>query len=226
MNEGFTGFNPSQVNTQMREFDDYGFKIAVDLIGAYSDFFEVLQTAWCSQKAVEFGNKYIEALNYQITDLGLAYTNITYTAVKAYNIHARLDGLPTIDEGYNTPTEYGSIKWSNEGGRDISTIQLFDKNSEGVVGMNKIVVKAALNTFVKKVNMVLERVNNTPYNIAFFDETGEQQAAYKEEITRMANRVRETFTSMIESLNKSIGEEINTLELAKNQATESLRENA
>ena len=220
MNEGFTGFNPELVKKECQYFLSVGDRALTFFLQAYNSFYDVLKIAWCSPKAVDFTShlkNYMTSLHH----LEAAYVNVARSAERAYNINAVANGCqPIPDDQMITAMPYSTGgMYTNyvENGTDLSEV-----NENGVVGMNKMLVKTALDLFNKKINEGCRIIDDTPYSIAFFDEDGSQKQAFKAEITKMKDELVQEVLGILQSIDEAIETEVNTMELAKQQATQTL----
>ena len=58
---GFTGFNPGQAKENIKNFAEYSYYCVISYMGeTFKYLFSELYWKWCSPKAVEFDNKYIQ----------------------------------------------------------------------------------------------------------------------------------------------------------------------
>ena len=218
MNGGFTGFNPELVQKQLQEFHDYGLNVLWELHHVSSEFIENLSSCWCSPKAVEFEKTCVVKLYIAIENLFNAYCNVHASAIKAYNMNASANGLNMIPDDTAFPRNY------------VTTMTIASKMHEcstnGVVGMNKANVKIALENYRSGMVKASTMVANTPYDIAFFDENGKQRESYRGEIRRMRQKFSDANIDLIKYVYDALETEINTMELAKQGATNALNGNA
>ena len=101
-----------------------------------------------------------------------------------------------------------------------------DVSENGVVGMNHAQVKLYVTIFQEGVNKFLNELDEVPINIAFYDPNGDLQASYRNEINKMRNKITEIFDSARKDIGNALDEEIDTILLAKENATDVLTTNA
>lgn len=208
-----TGFDPAQAEQQLNDFNAYGNIVVMNAYRAAHELFLNLRDNWCSPKAVEFGETYAPKIESIRENLHIMYRQIYRSGVDAYNIIARAHGdiaeLAQEDLQPDEATSYteGVITWT-----------LKEASSGGVVGMNVANTELALRVFLDEMKSVVNNVENTPTDIAFYDPDGSQKAAYRSEITKMINSINEIVASVNEALSNAMETETNTIMLAKDSA--------
>ncbi len=207
--------NPGQAQTQINNFLDYGKNVSDVLIKALENFTISLSTSWYSPKAVDFYNKNIQKTFAAICNLESAYNNIGAAAARAFNAHARANDIATI----NVP----STEIYTTDGVEAFWYGLEEKSPMGIVGMDKSTVELAKSEFHKKVDNAMQLIDETPYDIAFYDEDGMQVATFKSEINKMKNQFTNQLEMLDRELESALHDEIQTVELAAKQAVSELQ---
>ncbi len=221
MEEGMTGLNPEVALRQIHEFFETVDKYCTDFWKNGAEIFMVgLEKVWCSPKAVEFAEKHfnkIYSIDYVVY---ITFRNICINAITAYNIVARANGWDAIlyDDTFS-PSNLDDI---NNIGAPDEPYELKEVNENGVVGMNHMQVKNLLSIFKTKVDELIKNIDTLPLDIAFYDPNGEMKAAYKQEITNLINRISSDYNDISTDINNAIETEINTMLLAKQEATDAL----
>ena len=177
--------------------------------------FEELENAWCSPKAVEFGDKF-----------SLLLYEKTVTAIK----EAALLIAGKAEAAYDTVSvsNGGSVLGANYGSTPIPEIgHLFgflkESSDAGVVGMNVNQVDHALADYGDYVIQGLEALDVVPTNVAFYDPDGAQQAAYKKTITDIKNKLEETIHSMLDEIQAAMETEQATVVSAAQSSLSTLQ---
>ena len=247
MNKITTGFKPAMAKRQIRNFYEYGEGVVNYIWKVVGDFSHGTERSWYSPKARNFGKIYEQKFRMSVENAKICYNNIAISAVNAYNAYAQANEIPTIsiDEIVNYDMvarnylKLGEVSGNNGEtytttvdsvtGERVSTGEfavfwyLEESPDTGAVGMDKATVRIALDEFKKGINKIADMINDTPMDIAFFDEEGIQIASYQAEINKMKERVTSLFDEMCNEIEKAIEEEIETLTLASQQATEALK---
>lgn len=211
-----TGFNPEQAKKDIENFKDYSYiHIESPLANTISNLlFSNLQNYWCSPKAVEFYKLYepkcVNVLN-EVTD---TRKKIILNSWSAYNRLATANGLYSsynneLDD-YRVPTNWQI------------NCELKEESPYGVVGMNKVQVRALINDVEEKIKTIIEALDNAPSSIAFYDDGGELQAAFQNMIKTAGAHISELITEITTALKTAMEEEIDKIELAKNSAVETM----
>ena len=211
------GTNPGQAQAQINKFLEHGRKVDNVIYNAIGDFTLSVSTSWYSPKAVQFRNTDFVYLENAYSNLCLAYENIAASAARAFNAHARANDIPTI--GVPETGKYVEAEAIIESfGYDFQ-----EKSPNGTVGMDKATVEIAMNEFHKKIDNAMQLVDETPYDIAFYDEDGSQVATFKNEINKMKSAFITRFKNVDKLLQNALNEEIQTVELAAKQAVTELQ---
>lgn len=208
---GFTGFNPDEMRHQIKKFKDYGEDVVYSIITALTTFHSQIKTAWYSPKAVEFGKKMEELVEFRVQGLEKGYYNITASATKIYNIHANANNWPQME----SPTQ-SSVHFMDKVNAYYS---LEGKSPQGVVGMNKFVVETALSKLTVSMKECVDKLYKTPYDIAIYDESGAQAESYRAEIQALTSKFRESFDELMVEIKNAINTEIQTIKIASTNAT-------
>lgn len=207
-----TGFNPDVAKQELNAFKNYGNEIYHKSIDAYEIFNYALYDSWCSPKAVEFQENHFKKIVAIPENIHIVYTQIYRNATDAYNIIARANGWPTIDLSDQN-------SWTSHYAESLrADRKLREANENGVVGMSVANVKLARGIFLDEMKAVIELMNETPMNIAFYDPDGAQQAAYKNEIQTRVTNMNEVIDAAMAALDSAMETEENTILLAKNEA--------
>ena len=224
---GFTGFDPVVAKNNIDEFWHAAVAAHEHLWATFEDLWVDLEFTWCSEKAVEFDKKYNNrGTGFQrvVLEFFRACDNIAKNARKAYSIIAKANSYSDVMflEEYEIneedhPTEYGS-GFYYEFGCNLHPAH----PTNGVVGMNIMQVKLAVDVFKTKIQGVISEIDNLPMNIAFYDEDGSQAAAYASEIKKMKDKIIEMTNQIVTEIASAMENEQNSILLAKQQATESL----
>ena len=69
----------------------------------------------------------------------------------------------------------------------------------------------------------MQLIDETPYDIAFYDEDGMQVATFKSEINKMKNQFTNQLEMLDRELESALHDEIQTVELAAKQAVSELQ---
>ena len=209
-----TGFNPEAAKQQLEAFKEYGNTVYKKTIDAYYNFFDSLKDNWCSPKAVEFTRNYLFTLHAFSHNMITLYRQIYRSAVDAYNIIARAQGssvMPLEDQGpFNSYT-------STMGGEVLK-----EANENGIVGMNVANVQLARGVYLDEMKAVIQLMNDTPMDIAFYDPDGAQQAAYKNEIQTRVTDMNEKIDEAMAALSSAMETEENTILIAKDSAASTM----
>ena len=206
-----TGFNPEAAKQQLEAFKEYGNTVYKKTIDAYYNFFDSLKDNWCSPKAAEFTRNYLFTLHAFSHNVRTLYSQIYRSAVDAYNIIARAQGssamtLADQNEWYNS-------YYKAQGGEVLK-----EANENGIVGMNVANVQLARGIYLDEMKAVIELMNDTPMDIAFYDPDGAQQAAYKNEIQTRVTDMNEKIDEAMAALSSAMETEENTILIAKDSA--------
>ena len=212
--KGVTGFNPDTVKKQISDFYQYESSVSHSFIKTIESLFSSLRKSWFSPLAVKFAN-YSDSIRTLISDLNQGYERIIVDAVRAYNIHAKANGLSPIDTHGCEERPYGK-------GAFVIDMVLLEKSTDGVVGMIKGDVREALAVFRENVSNCIKLVDDTPYNIDIYDENGSQMASFKYEINRLKEKLVSSLTEMEKNINLSLEKEIEVVSATTGHVTESL----
>lgn len=209
-----TGFNPEAAKQQLEAFMEYGDTVYKKTSDAYYNFFDSLKDNWCSPKAIEFEKNYLFKLHAFSHNMITLYRQIYRSAVDAYNIIARAQGssvMPLEDQGpFNSYT-------STMGGEVLK-----EANENGIVGMNVANVQLARGVYLDEMKAVIQLMNDTPMDIAFYDPDGAQQAAYKNEIQTRVTDMNEKIDEAMAALSSAMETEENTILIAKDSAASTM----
>ena len=212
--KGFTGFNPDMVRKQISNFYQYEANTTFQFEKTIRELFSSLKESWYSPLAVKF-SECSDSIRTLIGDLSQGYERIIVNAVNAYNINANANGWPTMSAFGCEERPYGTVSL-------MIDMQLSEISPDGVVGMNKNAVREALDVFDANIKECIDMVDKTPYNISIYDEEGSQVASFKAEISRLKEKIVTNLSEMKHNINLSIEKEIEVIDKAKNNATESL----
>ncbi len=222
--EDMTGLNPQEVQQQIINFYWKALGIGIGFQNDCNHYSDSLITAWCSPKAVEFQKKFdrIYVIGYNIDALA---SQIAQSAVSAYNIVARIQGLEplNIEEMNFNATNPKRISRNLRDAYDHPNLENFKEVSDsGVVGMNVGLVKVARSLFEQKVKEMINKLNDLPLDISLYDPEGSQKEAYKKAIQTMIDDIEERVRDAHAFIEDAIQTEQDTIMLAKQQATDVL----
>ncbi len=206
-----TGFNPDVAKQELEAFKEYGTVVSKKTHNVYYNFLKALQDNWCSPKAREFSIDYLLKLHAFGDNIETLYSQIYRSAVDAYNIIARANGWAAMSlEAQN--------EWNNSYNEAMGGEVLREANETGVVGMNVANVQLARGVYLDEMKAVIQLMNDTPMNIAFYDPEGAQQAAYKNEIQTRVTDMNEKIDEAMAALSSAMETEENTILIAKDSA--------
>ena len=243
MENGMTGLDPEKAKEQIYSFIETCLAIKKEYeTNGIAPFLRNLSYSWCSPRAVEFGKKQIPRLFAIANDIETIAGIIGRNAARAFDFLARANGLSRIlgdmeDEWYimrqshiDRDTNDYEIRTDKYDNPEIQTWSNFDPNyyfSEasrfgGIVGMNKTIVKLALNELNGAINDCINGLNNLPMDIALYDPSGEMMSSFKNLIKKMVSEDEEIIKGITDDINVALEEEQDRIELAKEQATQAM----
>ena len=210
-----TGFNPEAAKQQLEEFKEYGKNICNKASDVFDVFNAALAESWCSPKAKEFQRDYLQRLAIFDDNILTLYNQIYRSAVDAYNTIAAANGWPSMaqdTQGF----------WSKYyAGQGVSTA-MKEASENGVVGMNVANVKLARSIYLDEMKKIVDQMNETPMDIAFYDPEGAQQAAYKNEIQTRITKMNEDINEAMAAIDSAMETEENTILIAKDSAASTM----
>ena len=210
-----TGFSPDVAKQQLDDFLKYGKVVRGKAADTYHDFLRSLYENWCSPKASDFTRQHLHKLCAFHGDIDTLYTQIYRSAVDAYNIIARANGWSSMaqDDQKKDDASFNET---------MGTLLLREANENGVVGMNVANVKLARDLYLTQMNDVINLMNETPMNIAFFDPGDEQKTAFRSIIKTRVDLMQERINEAMATLNEAMETEENTILIAKESAAQTL----
>ena len=207
------GIDTYHVQYQINNLVEHGETVYDNVFKTIDTFVGSLKENWYSPKAAGFNakiSKIVDAAN----DLYCEYYNIAYSVTEAYNRLAIANGLIPIE----------SKKMRSRSGDSFSYALVSRSALSEIVGMNTNAVKEALVVFGKNVDKIIQLIDETPDNIAIFDEQGRALAVFKTEITKMKERLVASFYDVEAELSAVLNEEIQNVEAAKKEAIQELQD--
>ena len=210
-----TGFNPEMAQRQLEEFKEYGRNIYTKVSDVFDVFNAALAESWCSPKAKEFQVDYLQRLSIFDDNIRTLYNQIYRSAVDAYNNIARANGWPNMAQ---PPQDF----WSKYYGAQGVSTAMKEASENGVVGMNVANVKLARSIYLDEMKKIVDQMNETPMDIAFYDPEGAQQAAYKNEIQTRITKMNEDINKAMAALDSAMETEENTILIAKDSAASTM----
>ncbi len=212
MEEGFVGFNPGQVKSDIQNFATQAGNACMDLEEAFCGLFIELHKAWASPRAVDF-NQYIPELEKIIEYFSDQIKAVIRGAVNAYNYAASAHGV-----GGFIDVEEFEVHTINRWG-----YEKLEESRDGNVGMNVQLVKDfILENFRKEATDVLNRIRELPTSIALYDNEDGQRKAYSTNIKQTVEVIAILCRKMDVRINIAIVTEANNIMLAKQNATDTL----
>ena len=233
-NDTFTGFTPDEASKQIIEFFAKCVEAGLDTFyyKGVEPFYHTLQKVWCSPKAVDFGNKYLPRLNALHKKIIYVGATICFNATTAYNSLAEANNLPSIQPSYDdnfpnfskgfTEGDPKSLDLDYLVDYDGTTFELYKVSPNGIVGMNHLQVKQAMELFKSIVSETIGKLNDLPMDIAFYDPNGEMKYAYKDLINKLVEEINSEISEIITNINTALDTEVDNIMLAKEQATHTL----
>lgn len=200
---GFTGFNPSAVQSNVIAFEDTGTIIYNDLTYYNKLLIDSLSKVWFSPYAVAFGTEYTPILYRSQALVKQLVNNTIVDCVSAYNAIATSNGYPTYADGH---TKIGLEDYAPNGTNE-GYLDMQDISPEGVVGMDDKKVTAYMQEYKNYINTVLTELDQFPMNIAFYDPNGELLAAFQSQITNIKETLETNFRSMEATISSRLDEE-------------------
>lgn len=212
--EGMTGFDPQTAKNTIDSLYNIAVEQGLERIEkSISDFFFYLNSFWYSPKAVEFYDYYAENIRQLMERANKTIINICNAATNAYNIHASVNGLPTItfDRQPKIYLEDGGYK------------KLEEKSSDGLVGMNRYYVKQVISDFKVGLASGISILATVPMKIDLFDPESIQRSEFNKTIRDMSESIMSELTSMANDVGRQIETEENAISRASDQAISLLR---
>ena len=176
------GIDTHHAQYQINNLIEHGQLVYDNIFKTISVFVNSLSANWYSPRAAGFNSKINEIVD-AANDLYYEYFKIANSATDAYNKLAIANDLPPFE-----PKKLGSVR-----GNSFSNALISHSASSEVVGMNTNAVKDALAVFCEDIKKINKLIDEAPDNIAIFDEKGRAVAVFKSEITKMKERLMESF---------------------------------
>ncbi len=189
----------------------------VSYYDANKDFWDELYLKWASPKAVEFSNKYQPIIYNELLDFFKMERAFIIDAVDACKKIAEANGDTSFSVN-NFPLIDIALESKHIGG-DFPT---FREDFFGTVGMNVMKVKEIIAKYIADTSEAVASLSDIPFDIALFDPDNAMANAYKNQIEKMKEKMEATITMIKSDISKAMGEEENTILIAKDSATEAL----
>jgi hypothetical protein len=206
---GMEGINWEEVNSQGKQILDNFDNLATSFRKRIHTFEGELCQIWASGNAVKFGNDLIDSLLEVNNTIYGAYTKIGNALASAAATYAETFN---VANGFNV-----SGSFSGEGNLENQ----FKETVNGITGMNKEVAKESLNTFTADTQTLIEEFNNNlrAVNISIYDNAGAQQEAFRGALEEMMKSIKEQLDVLVGGVTTGIDTEIDNVQLAKTQTT-------
>lgn len=211
-----TGFNPSELKSQIATFVEKGKAIYDALSKADWDFYDVLYRSWFSPKAKDF-EPHLYDLGRVVYNLYIAYEKTASAMVEAYNAHAAANGTAAM------ANEYEGAEYQPDGA-NFGDKHLEEASPDGVVGMKTKVVIPATIALGKTIRSQLERVKESYDLPAFYDPEGNQIEAYVGTVNKMSEKIESELNNIASAIAGAIEQEEEIVERSAAQAAETLSE--
>ena len=212
--EGMTGFDPQRAKTTIELLYNIAVEQGLYRVGkSVSDFFLYLNSFWYSPKAVEFYDYYAERIRQLLKSANKTIIDICNAATSAYNIHASVNGLPTI-----TFDKQPTIFFEEGGYKKLEA-----QSPDGLVGMNRYYVKQVISDFKVGIAEGISKLSTVPMRIDLFDPESMQRETFNNTIKDMSETIISELTSMANDVGRQIETEENAISRASDQAISALR---
>ena len=219
--DGMTGFNPAAAQQRIDSLYDILDRTMLIFRDGSVDFFFDLQNSWYSPKCVEFGNYSTKLLESVIIEYGKMWNAIMRNTVAAYNVLARANDCPSFQ--YDSSTVQS---WCGDRvGVHFSDVLpgFYESGPNGEVGMNTTLVKAVLLPEYKtNLTKFYTALDELPLDIDFYDPEGELKAKFKELVVKFKDYTAEKVEEMFSKLRESLDTEVDNIEIAKEQAADTM----
>ena len=210
--DGFTGLSPQEAKNNLNEFTAGMFDVQDTLYDELNDMMMQLASNWYSTKAVAFGNTYIPLLNDVLNEIMACAYRIRKDAVAAYNRLANANGLPTLNDDCQ---QANGIFFTN--------VMFKDTNDSGVVGMSVEKIKTdVIANGHRNAKQALNKFDEVPMNIAFYDNDGAIAAAYSSAIKACEMKIINTVNETVRAIINALEEETAAIQKAREEATDAL----
>lgn len=215
-----TGFNPEQAKRNINDTTSALYKIMDEYASTSFAFFLDLSIKWASPKAKEFGDKYQPMVKDAALDIYKLEFSLSNNSIAAYDALATSNGYPTF-RGDNGPYET-SVMIMNEELDYLESDKLFKEDFYGTVGMNVLQAKEILANYSANVNSLVQSLGDVPVEIAFYDPGSEMASAYRNAVEKIKEKILSTTQSIETDVKSAMEEEVDTILLAKQNATDTL----
>jgi len=212
--DGITGIDRDRAKNDIMKFDADAAHALVVCHDTLDSFFSVLANRWASTNAKTF----TEGVEKEEENIFNSYWNelerIISGAYEAANILLRSLGEVPLNEERNFQ-DYMFI---------LFPFHLFTCKEEinGKVGMDTESVRTALATLKTKYNSAIDCIDDLPTGISFYDPDGELVDTYNSGLKSFKQKFKDVFDEVIKKMDEYITTETENIELAKEQAQDSL----
>ncbi len=205
------GINWDEVNAQaakirtcLQEFNE---TIASDS----QAFINELANFWASGNAVTFNQELGNAVKDIALEITSSYDTLADLIVHAAKIYASQFNVPC--NVYTGNMIYSSLT----SGLD----SILKEVNNGITGMNKAQASDCVEKYKNDIQNAIDAVNSELGNIhiSIFDSASIQKDAFDQKIKLLLNSITNKINNTLTTVEKSKNEEIDRLELAKNQTT-------
>ena len=216
MTEGFTGLNIDRAIQDLENFRTTCGDAGYDIYWSFTPFFRALREKWASPIAKEYTSKAIPEYINLINEYTTTYRHILSGAAYAATYLASAHGV-----------SYGKAFDQFERGMTESDYAPDDElpcedNLDGLVGMATEVVKSILETFKNRMKAALNKFDNIPDGIAFYDPNGELLQIYNKNVNEFKIKFEEMFNKIVTAMTGYIETETENILLAKERSQEEM----
>ena len=208
---GMEGINWDEVNSQAAKIRSCLQAFNENVASKTQSFANDLSNYWASGNAVNFEKD----LNSAIKDVALEITN-GYDDLSNLIVHA----AKIYSSVFNVPCNIsvGDIIYSS---LTSSIDSVFKETNNGITGMNKTSATNCVEKYKSDINTMTDAVKSELGNIhiSILDAASIQKEAFDQKIQIMLDKITNKIENTLATIEKSKNEEIDRMELAKNQTT-------
>ena len=206
---GWTGLNPSLARRNIERFYDSCVEVLNNFSASVNELFSELKGTWASPNAVKFSLKYGSEIEDALTDFSNEAFSRARSAANAYNSVAYAHGA-------------NSVGCVDKVGTPFVDFNLED-NKDGVVGMNiELVENDIIPNFEKKINNVINLINEIPTSLALYDDNNGQRHYFSCNISSFKNRFENILSDLKISIKEYSNTKLNEIKFAKQSAIDAL----
>lgn len=208
-------FDKQWAKGEIEIFSEQGINACSKLDQTFNSFWDDISNCWNSKKFDDFQSNYKDECASITISLANKINALQNNLITSYNSYAKANGESCIED---ESRDY-VLKNTDYNNAPVTAVT----HSNNLTGMNiDMVMNTILPNFEKGIIEAISILEELPTSISIFDVSGNLRKTFSTHITSMTDEVRELVTNMKNSIKEAVETEVNTIELAKNEAQEAM----